>query len=106
MRSARSDCHNERSTKLLPLVLAFYLLPLLPAAAQVEEAFQVCIGDRDECHGAPWFSCGTSIEQAAQAVCTTHTKDTQIVSRLNIKKLSDRPGGQCGYAVFVVTCKR
>jgi len=79
---------------------------MLSSPAHADEVYTVCIGDRNTCQGSPWFLCGTSIDQAAQAVCTTPSVTKQEVSHYTVLKLQDQPGGRCGYAVFRVTCKK
>lgn len=70
-----------------------------------ETDYNVCIGNSNACQNGVWFSCGTSIEQAAEAVCTTSTTSGQTKGQYTIKLNSVRAGGQCGYSFFTVTCK-
>jgi hypothetical protein len=95
---------TSRSENLLLHTMVLCLTLFSPAHA--DEVYTVCIGDRNTCEGSPWFLCGTSIDQAAQAVCTTPTATKQEVSHYTFIKLRDLPGGRCGYAVFQVTCKK
>jgi hypothetical protein len=101
------DGRSKRKIKPSVLTVVFCLIPLFCATAHAEERYMVCIGDRNFCQGTgPSFSCGTSVQQAAQAVCTTSTSSEQTISQFTIVKLSDKPGGQCGYAMYEVTCKK
>jgi hypothetical protein len=97
----------ENKTKLVLRTVLLCLIMFLLAPAHADEVYSICIGDRDNvCGVRPWFSCGTSAEQAARAVCTTSTTSAQEISQFTIIKLSEKPGGRCGYAVFQVTCKK
>jgi len=97
---------SHTKIQLLLQTIALCLVQLLFAPALADDVYIVCIGDRNLCEGGPWFSCGTSIEQAARAVCTTSTTSAQQVSQFTFTKLSDKPGGRCGYSVSRVTCKK
>ncbi len=46
--------------------------------------------------------CG-SIESWAQSACKVHGSNDP--AKYTLVKIGDRPGGQCGYAMFEVTCK-
>ena len=101
------DGRSERKIEPSVLTVVLCLIPLFYATAHADERYTVCIGDHNLCQSSsPWFSCGTSVQQAAQAVCTTSTSRAQTVSQFTIVKLSDKPGGQCGYAMYEVTCQK
>ena len=104
MLIAAAYLSENKKVVLHTMILCLFQLFLAPAHA--DDVYSVCIGERDNvCDIRPWFSCGTSVEQAARAVCTTSTTTAQEVSQFTVVKLSDRPGGKCGYAVFRITCK-
>jgi hypothetical protein len=93
--------------RLLLCKAVLCLVPLFLGTAHADDQYTVCIGDSNQCwDGSLWFSCGTSIQQAARAVCTTSNLAGQSVSQFTVAKMSDRTGGRCGYSTFRVTCKK
>jgi hypothetical protein len=105
MSAASVRSFKSRASRSI-VIFVGCLVSLSCTAALGDEGYTICIGDRASCQSGAWFSCGTSANQAAQAVCTTSTAAGQTVSNFTISRIYSKPGGQCGSSGFVITCKK
>ena len=74
----------------------------MPDDSNVRWHVNNCVGeDQRNCPpNTKFFECGVSAEGIARSYCT---KDG-LTTPYQVFKYSDRPGGRCGYAAFVVGC--
>lgn len=63
--------------------------------------YSVCVGEKaEQCFGHEHAACGTDIKGWSKVMCR-NKHQTQL---FELTQLSDRPGNQCGYAIFDVAC--
>jgi len=89
-------------TLLLGLGLA---AAVAPVAAIAEYSVRTCVGQiKCPVPYEAFFQCGTTIDQAAEALCTIVTDGVKTTVPYRIEPGGNHEGDGCGYVWFNVVC--